>query len=47
MSRNCGMQEEFESIRRRMEIHMHQNQIADDRSFGCEDQLLGSTHRSS
>lgn len=37
--------DEFESIRRQMEIHMQQNQIADDRSFGCEDQLLGSTHR--
>lgn len=39
-------EDEFESIRRQLEIHMQQNQIADDRSFGCEDQLLGSTHRS-
>jgi lysophospholipid acyltransferase (LPLAT)-like uncharacterized protein len=38
----AGMKEnEFESIRRTLEIHMQQNQIADDRSFGWEGLLLG------
>lgn len=38
----AGMKEnEFESIRRTLEIHMQQNQIADDRSFGWDGLLLG------
>jgi lysophospholipid acyltransferase (LPLAT)-like uncharacterized protein len=36
-------EEEFESIRQNLEIHMQQNQIADDRSFGCENLLLGKS----
>jgi len=34
-------EEEFESIRRQLEIHMQQSQIVDDRSFGWDDLLLG------
>jgi lysophospholipid acyltransferase (LPLAT)-like uncharacterized protein len=33
--------EEFESIRQELEIHMQQSQIADDRSFGWDNLLLG------
>lgn len=33
-------EQEFESIRRSLEIHMRQNQITDDRSFGQESLLL-------
>ena len=34
-------EEEFESIRRQLEIHMQQSQIADDQLFGWDNLLLG------
>jgi lysophospholipid acyltransferase (LPLAT)-like uncharacterized protein len=34
-------EDDFESIRQQLEIHMRNNQIADDRSFGWDTLLLG------